>query len=157
MHEKLTQLRARWRQLTPRRRATAQAGVWFAATYAGVRTLRYLQVHEVVKGGSGVQVNGEQIHHYVWGLVLLVLEGVGGTMFDLDRGSLKQAAPFGAGLALVLEEFDVLLNAEEWYWAQAGRPWLDASVSVTGLIVAGLVSKPLWEDQPALDTEENRR
>lgn len=156
MHEKLAQHRARWRGLTARRRATAQAGMWFAGTYAGVRTLRYLQVHKVVKGGSGLQVHGEQIHHYVWGLVLLILQGVGGTLFDLDRGSLRQAAPFGAGLALVLEEFDVLLNADEWYWAQAGRPWLDAGVSAAGLILAGLVSKPLWENQPALDTEERR-
>jgi hypothetical protein len=133
----------RWRRLTRRRRAVAQVSLWFAGTYAVTRGIRYLQLNDRFPWGDGLQVKGEQIHHYVWGLLLLGLQSMIETAFDVPLHDVRRAALFGAGLALALDEADILLNASDWYWVQDGRPWLDAAVLSSMVTLIGMASAPI--------------
>lgn len=74
-------------------------------------------------GGGGIEVGGLHIHHMVFGLVLVLLSGV------LDVGGVAtrtRAVLFGAGAALVLDEFALILNLADVYWAPQGRESIDA-------------------------------
>jgi hypothetical protein len=55
------------------------------------------------------------------------------------------ATSYGIGLALVVDEFALLLDLQDVYWSRQGRVSVDVGVgtiAVTGSYFAGL---PLWE------------
>ena len=56
----------------------------------------------------------------------------------------RLAIPFGVGAALVLDEFALLLNLEDVYWAKEGRQSLDAVVLALALLGAYLVAERFW-------------
>jgi hypothetical protein len=59
------------------------------------------------------------------------------------------AIAFGAGAALVLDEFALVFYLKDVYWSQQGRDSVDATI--LGLMSAGLclgVSEPFGLDEP---------
>jgi hypothetical protein len=54
------------------------------------------------------------------------------------------AIPFGIGGALVLDEFALLLNLQDVYWAKEGRQSLDAVVLVLAVLGVYLVAERFW-------------
>ncbi|WP_084219494.1 hypothetical protein [Spirillospora albida] len=94
------------------------------------------------------------IHHVVFGVVLMLAGGVasiaipdGHVRFDLAACML-----FGAGSALVLDEFALILHLSDVYWTEKGRASLDAvfvAIAVTGLLLIGV--RPLGFEGAAPD------
>ncbi|HWB38278.1 MAG TPA: hypothetical protein VHA75_19860 [Rugosimonospora sp.] len=86
---------------------------------------------------------GMHIHHMVFGVVFMVVGGLAGFALP-DRstvGLCVTAAIFGAGVALVLDEFALILRLQDVYWTAEGRESVDAvfvAVAVTGLLLVGL-------------------
>jgi hypothetical protein len=73
------------------------------------------------------------IHHFVPGIALALLAGGASVVTadeDLDRWL---AVPFGAGLALTLDESALLLELEDVYWTEEGV--LSVQVALTGMTV----------------------
>jgi hypothetical protein len=101
------------------------------------------------------------VHHVIFGIVAMVVTGV----FSFAT---QPVAPwrdifaffFGAGTALVLDEFALVLHVEDVYWAERGRKSIDAVILVfafgallllgtapLGLSdkgIAGISVGPLW-------------
>ena len=127
--------RAFHEELDPAQRSALVSWMAFTGTFAGLRGLTYS-----IRAGKGpfrnVSVGGEHLHHYMWGIALLA--GVGAVAV---RGEERQrrhpavAASYGSGLALIVDEFALLLDLKDVYWAREGRVSIDLGVS--GIALAG--------------------
>jgi hypothetical protein len=91
-------------------------------------------------------IGGVHVHHYVWGIALLLLVGylwliqVGtGTTKGSERLGRVTAVLYGAGAAMTLDEFAMLVHMEDVYWERVS---IDAVMLFGGLVSAGLWGKP---------------
>jgi hypothetical protein len=113
----------------------------FTATFAGVRGVTH-----AIRAGKGpfknLSVGGEHLHHYIWGIGLLA--GVGAVAVKGDEKLRRHpvtALAYGGGLALIVDEFALLLDLKDVYWATQGRVSVDVGVagsSLVGTYFAGL-------------------
>ena len=85
---------------------------------------------------------GTHVHHMVIGVVLMVTVGI--CLIALAPEDLLAqvlALLFGAGVALTLDEFALILNLQDVYWRKEGRLSVDAVIIVVcaaGLFVLGI-------------------
>jgi hypothetical protein len=134
--------------LSFRRRSSLRLLASFLITFALIRLLTY-SIHEnlgpfhdiVIGGGAGGTLH---IHHYLWGLVLIAVCGFLALSLDAARWHPWLAIPFGIGLALVLDEFALLLQLKDVYWAQQGRISVDIGVVVAGALVLYYLGQCYW-------------
>ena len=124
--------------------------VAFIATFGLIRLLTFAihnnlgPFHDIVLGGgSGGTVH---IHHYMWGLALLAVCGFLALSLEAARWHPTLAIPFGIGLALVLDEFALLLQLKDVYWSDAGVISLNVGVLVAAGLVAYFVAQCYWHD-----------
>lgn len=82
-----------------------------------------------------VQVGRSHVHHFVPGIILLLLAGGASIALSDERADPLLAVPFGVGAALTLDESALLLRLDDVYWTEEGI----LSVQVT-LATASLVS-----------------
>jgi hypothetical protein len=85
---------------------------------------------------------GLHVHHVVFGVVVMLIAGVGGFSAISQRAPWAVIFPalFGCGAALVLDEFALILHLRDVYWAEQGRTSVDAvflAVAVCGLLLLG--------------------
>jgi lysyl-tRNA synthetase, class II len=98
--------------------------------------------------GSG-RVGGVHLHHVVPGLILVLLAGVL-AFTPSARGDVVLellAIVFGAGAALVLDEFALVLHVKDVYWSEEGRSSIDALIIGTLLGAVLLLTTAPWEHQ----------
>jgi hypothetical protein len=113
----------------------------FTGTFSGVRGVTH-----AIRAGKGpfknLSVGGEHLHHYMWGIGMLA--GVGAIAVKGDetlRRHPATALAYGAGLALIVDEFALLLDLKDVYWAKEGRISVDVGIggsSLVGSYFAGL-------------------
>lgn len=108
-----------------------------------------------IRAGSGSLkdnvVGGVHIHHAVPGIVLMVVGGLGGLGAQADGWRSLAGLAFGIGLALVLDEFALILHLEDVYWSEEGRTSVDAVLLVGGVIVLVLLgASPADLNDPSL-------
>jgi len=127
--------RAYYEELSPAQRSALLSWLTFTGTFAGLRALTYS-----IRVGQGpfrnISVGGEHLHHYMWGIGLL--SGVGAVAVrgeERHRRHPAVAVSYGAGLALIVDEFALLLDLRDVYWARQGRISID--IGVGGIAVAG--------------------
>jgi hypothetical protein len=128
-------------ELDPGQQSALISWLAFSATFAAVRGITYS-----IRAGKGpfgnVSVGGEHLHHYMWGIGLLA--GVGGVAVrgeEKHRRHPLTAVTYGSGLALIVDEFALLLDLKDVYWAKQGRVSVDLAVggiSATASYFAGL-------------------
>ena len=109
----------------------------FALTFAAARgTTALIRAGR----GGGVLRNlvlwDRHIHHFVPGFLLVT--GAGGVAVALPSDHLDRwlAIPFGAGVALVLDEAALLLALEDVYWSEEGILSLQLSFGATAALAA---------------------
>jgi lysyl-tRNA synthetase class 2 len=76
-----------------------------------------------------IRPSGLHIHHSVFGIVAMFVVGI--VIFALEPGGAWfefLAFAFGAGAALMLDEFALILHLEDVYWEEAGRKSIDAVI-----------------------------
>ena len=56
------------------------------------------------------------------------------------------AAAYGAGTALITDEFALLLDLQDVYWAEQGRLSVDVSFGVLAALGTYLTAKPFWDE-----------
>ena len=127
--------RAYQEELTPGQKSALLSWLAFTGTFAGLRTITYS-----IRDGKGpfhnVSVGGEHLHHYMWGIGLV--SGVGAVAVRGDEEHRRHpavAVSYGSGLALIADEFALLLDLKDVYWAKQGRVSID--VAVGGIAAAG--------------------
>jgi hypothetical protein len=101
-----------------------------------------------IRAGKGpfhdLSAGGEHLHHYMWGIGLLT--GVGAVAVrgeDRHRRHPVVAVSYGAGLALIVDEFALLLDLKDVYWARQGRISVDLGISVSALAGSFLAARPV--------------
>jgi hypothetical protein len=121
--------------LGPGQRSALLSWLVFTVTFAGLRGLTYS-----IRASRGpfrnISVGGEHLHHYMWGIGLL--SGVGAVAVRGDEQHRRHpgvAVSYGAGLALIVDEFALLLDLKDVYWAKQGRISIDLAVG--GIAMAG--------------------
>jgi hypothetical protein len=127
--------RAYYEELGPGQRSALLSWLAFTGTFAGLRALTYS-----IRVGKGpfrnISVGGEHLHHYMWGIGLL--SGVGAVAVrgeERHRRHPAVAVSYGTGLALIVDEFALLLDLRDVYWARQGRISID--IGVGGIALAG--------------------
>ena len=86
---------------------------------------------------GNVQAGELHIHHAVFGTVTMVVSGVGGFAALGAPWHELFAFLFGVGVALVLDEFALILRLEDVYWTEEGRT--SVSVTMLAIVLIGLV------------------
>jgi hypothetical protein len=122
-------------ELGPGQRRALISWLAFTGTFAGLRAVTYS-----IRDGKGpfrnISVGGEHLHHYMWGIALL--SGVGAIAVRGDEEHRRHpgvAVTYGRGLALIVDEFALLLDLKDVYWAKQGRISIDLGVG--GIALAG--------------------
>lgn len=127
--------RAYHEELGPAQRSALLSWLAFTATFAGLRALTYS-----IRAGKGpfrnVSIGGEHLHHYMWGIGLLSCVGAVAVRGDeRHRRHPTVAISYGSGLALIIDEFALLLDLKDVYWAKQGRVSID--IGIGAIAVAG--------------------
>ncbi len=116
-------------------RSTLAGWLAFAVTFGAVRGITYS-----IKAGRGpfgnLKVGGEHLHHYMWGIALLAGVGVVAVRgSETQRAHPAVAISYGSGLALIVDEFALLLDLKDVYWARQGR--ISVDLGVGGIVAVG--------------------
>ena len=91
---------------------------------------------------GNVKPGGVHYHHIVFGLVFMCVGGVGGLAVQDSRSGWAAAAAalLGVGMALVLDEFALVLHLKDVYWSEQGRLSVEVvfiAVALCGLALLG--------------------
>lgn len=116
----------------------------FIVTFAILRFITYgiryhfLPFRNVVTGG------GLHIHHFVWGILILLIVGFASIMNESPQVHAWLATFFGIGAALVIDEFALWLNLRDVYWQREGRISVDLAIFVSALLGLYYTAYRFW-------------
>jgi hypothetical protein len=119
--------------------------VWLLTSFVVTVVLsRYITSR--IRAGRGrfsdVAVGALHIHHMVWGVGLVLLCGTVAFAFRPQFPyDIAPAIGFGAGAALMLDEFALILYVRDVYWAEEGR--LSLAAMVVMAVAVGMIALPL--------------
>jgi hypothetical protein len=151
--------RAYHEELGPGQRSALLSWLAFTGTFAGLRALTYS-----IRAGKGpirnISVGGEHLHHYMWGIAML--SGVGAIAVrgeERHRRHPAVAVNYGTGLALIVDEFALLLDLKDVYWARQGRVSIDVGIGAIALAGSYFAALPVLrrlqrEHQPKMAAAE---
>jgi hypothetical protein len=117
--------------------------VAFLVSFAFIRLSVRMIRAQVSWWPGNVTPGNMHLHHMVFGVIFMVIAGVGeiaAPLHNLDWRA-GSAALFGAGTALVLDEFALILHLQDVYWTSAGRVSIDAvfiAAAFTALLLVGV-------------------
>ncbi|HTZ23116.1 MAG TPA: hypothetical protein VMC83_03900 [Streptosporangiaceae bacterium] len=122
-------------ELDATQRSALLSWLSFCATFGAVRGITYS-----IRAGRGpfhnISAGGEHLHHYMWGIGMLA--GVGAIAVHGDERARRHPAvalSYGSGLALIVDEFALLLDLKDVYWAKQGR--ISVDLGIGGIATAG--------------------
>ncbi|HEY7145422.1 MAG TPA: hypothetical protein VH637_14360 [Streptosporangiaceae bacterium] len=117
-----------YEELDASQRSALFSWLSFTATFAAARGITVS-----IRAGKGpfrnFSAGGEHLHHYLWGIGMLA--GVGAVAVhgeDSRRRHPAIALSYGSGLALIVDEFALLLDLKDVYWSRQGRISVDLGV-----------------------------
>ena len=129
------------------REARFLSALAFLITFGIVRFVTYsIRYHWLPFLHDTQTKSGLHIHHFVYGIIILLVTGYLSLAFPAGHGKrlIVLALLYGIGAALTLDEFALWLNLEDVYWAKQGRESLDAAAIVATLLVLGGTGAPFW-------------
>ncbi|WP_242587166.1 hypothetical protein [Streptomyces sp. MST-110588] len=121
------------RGISPARRGFVLAWWGFTVTFGGLRLLTWL-VHIDAAGVGDVRAGGVHLHHYVWGILLLIAVAAAGLVKHSPRWRAWMGLAFGVGLALVVDEAALLISLEDVYWDSEGGISIALAISLIGVV-----------------------
>jgi hypothetical protein len=147
--------RAYREELGPGQRSALLSWLAFTATFGGLRAITY-SIREGRGPFRNLSVGGAHLHHYMWGIGLL--SGVGQVAVRGDEEHRRHPAvaiSYGSGLALIVDEFALLLDLKDVYWAKQGRISIDIGIGGIALTGAYFAALPVLrrlrrEQEPAV-------
>ena len=126
-----------------RERALLNLLTSFSATFAAVRLWTFL-IHR--RDGDGVWllrdmlVGERHIHHFVPGIALAFAAGGASVISRNEDLDPVLAVPFGAGVALTLDESALLLSLDDVYWTEEGIVSVQITLAALALLSAGTLA-----------------
>jgi hypothetical protein len=118
--------------------------VAFIAAFVFIRfSVRMIRA-QVTWWPGNVTPGGVHVHHAIFGLVFMCVGGVGGLVVrDANSAwAAVAAALLGIGMALLLDEFALVLFLKDVYWSERGRLSVEVvfvAVALCGLALLGWV------------------
>lgn len=132
--------------------ATGRQPVLFALLAFIITLLVTRMIVRLIRSGKGpfgnVSAGDVHVHHVVPGIVLMGIGGLIGLAAS-ERGPLPLLAGilFGAGAALVLDEFPLILHLDDVYWDERGKLSVEATtIAVAVFSTAVIVASPALTD-----------
>ncbi|MFJ8827867.1 hypothetical protein ACIREE_39825 [Streptomyces sp. NPDC102467] len=122
--------------ISPKRRGFVLAWWGFTLTFGGMRLLTWL-IHIDVAGVGDMEAGGVHLHHYVWGILLLIVVGAAGLVERSARARAWMGLAYGVGVALIIDEAALLISLEDVYWDTEGG--LSIGIAIAVIAVAGSV------------------
>jgi hypothetical protein len=115
----------------------------------------------MIRAGKGPfsnnTVGGVHLHHVVPGVVLMLVGGLVAIGAQHDGWQSAAGVVFGAGAALVLDEFALVLHLDDVYWEEEGRLSVDVVFVLAGIMVVLLtLGSPLGVEEQT-DSEVTTR
>jgi hypothetical protein len=93
----------------------------------------------MIRAGKGPfsdnSVGGIHLHHVVPGIVLMLAGGLVAIGAQHDGWQSAAGVVFGAGAALVLDEFALVLHLDDVYWEEEGRLSVDVVFVLAGVMI----------------------
>ena len=131
-------------QLNERQNTALVSWTAFTATFIGVRGITYA-IKDNVGPFRNLSIGGEHIHHYMSGIGMVTLAG-GLALQDRDVGKPHEALAvvYGSGAALIVDEFALLLDLQDVYWAKQGRLSVDVAIGIISITGMYLAARPFW-------------
>lgn len=130
-------------ELDQRQQSALMSWLAFTGTFTAVRGITH-----AIRAGKGpfanLSVGGEHLHHYMWGIGMLA--GVGAVAVrgeDRTRRHPAVALTYGAALALIVDEFALLLDLKDVYWAKQGRISIDLGIGGSALTGSYFAARPI--------------
>ena len=127
-----------------RREAALRMWIAFIVTFLFLRFLTYGIRYHFLPARNIVTSGGLHIHHFVWGILILLVVGFLGITIDSPRLHAWLATAFGIGAALVIDEFALWLNLRDVYWLREGRISIDVAVVIAGLLGLYYAAYRFW-------------
>ena len=134
------------RHVDYRRASVLRVFVSFLITFGLLRTLTYGIRYRLLPIQNVVTSGGLHIHHFVWGIFILLAVGLLALGLDQARWHPRLAILFGIGAALVLDEFALWLNLEDVYWGKEGRLSVDVVIAFAALLGLYLAGQRFWHE-----------
>jgi hypothetical protein len=133
-----------------RQRAFVCLGAMLISFFAIRTSARMTRAFAWWPGGVRTE-SGVHLHHFVWGIFLML--GAGFVAMDIQLHAPWSgivAAIFGVGAGFTLDEFALWTRMEDVYWSEQGRSSLEAVaiVAIVGLLVVAGV-RPFELHDPA--------
>ena len=124
--------------------------VGFILMFAFIRfTTRVIRAQKRWWFRGGINTGGLHIHHAVFGIVGMIVAGIVTFAVRPEGAGFEFLAfVFGAGAALTLDEFALLVHLEDVYWADEGRKSIDAvilGVTFAALFLTNIVPLGIGE------------
>lgn len=119
----------------------------FFITFGIVRFITYaIRYHWLPFLHDNVLKSGLHIHHFVYGIIMLLVVGYLALAFPERQGKrlIALSLLYGIAAALTLDEFAIWLNLQDVYWARQGRESLDAVAIVATLFLIAGTGAPFW-------------
>jgi hypothetical protein len=88
---------------------------------------------------GNVRVGGRHIHHFIPGIVLAFVAGIGAITARSEKVESTLAIPFGAGMGLTMDEAALLLDLRDVYWTRQGLLSVQVSLGVTATLAAAIL------------------
>ncbi len=95
--------------------------VAFLLTVLVLRGITFSIRHDWVPFLGDIRPGGLHVHHFVWGILLLLAVGYLAVAYDRPRWRRVLALGYGAGAALTLDELALWLHLEDVYWDDQGQ------------------------------------
>ena len=127
-----------------RREAALRMWVAFIGTFLVLRFLTYGIRYHFLPFRNIVTSGGLHIHHFVWGILILLIVGFLGITFWSPRLHSWLAPLYGIGAALVVDEFALWLNLRDVYWAREGRISVDIAILIAALLGLYYTANRFW-------------
>jgi len=128
-----------------RREAALRMWVAFIGTFIFLRLLTFGIRFHLLPVENVVTSSGLHIHHFVWGIVILLIIGFLGIMFWSQRLHGWLGLAFGIGAALVIDEYALWLNLQDVYWLPAGRSSIDVAILVAAVLGLYYAADRFWK------------
>jgi hypothetical protein len=124
-----------YRDAPAREQALVNLLATFTLSFGVVRaTAHLIRVRGAVGPFRNVFVADRHIHHFVPGILLLLVSGgasIASRNEDLDRWL---AIPFGIGAALTLDESALLLELDDVYWTERGAVSVEIALASLAIV-----------------------
>jgi len=124
----------RLKDVHPTRRGLILAWFAFAVTFGILRAITW-SIHAHVGHFANVTAGSVHLHHYLWGILILVIVAFLGLVERSPTWRTAMGLAFGIGLALIVDELALLIDLKDVYWTGAGG--VSFAVALVLIAVAG--------------------